>query len=331
MASLDIFNSDAFGVTSMIAAINETPAVPGRLGQMGLFAESGMNTVTAWIEMQGDSIALIPAGVRGQPAVGRDKGKRKGFDFRAVHLPQTGGIDADEVQGVRAFGSETETQAVQAVVNRELARMRGDLDVTLEWQRMGAIKGQVLDADGTTVLLDLYSAFGVSQQTYDMVLDNTATKVRNKLVDAKRQGEAYLGGISFSGWHILASPEFHDAYVAHPDVEKAYDRWQESQFLRSDTRRGFSFADVTIEEYNASVGSNRFIAAGKAYMIPLGVRDMFITKFAPADYVETVNTNGIPFYAKQELRKFGKGVDMEAQSNPLMLNTRPRAVIELSI
>lgn len=331
MATLDIFNDNAFGVTSMIAAINETPAVPTRLGEMGLFAESGMSTVTSWIEMEGDTINLVPAGVRGQPGVGRAKGKRKGFDFRAVHLPQVGGINADEVLAVRAFGSETEVQAVQAVVNRELARMRGDLDVTLEWQRMGALKGIVLDADGTTELLDLYDAFGVTQQTFDMVLDNSATKVRNKLVEAKRLGEAYLGGISFNGWHILASPEFHDAYVAHADVERAYDRYQEGQFLRSDTRKGFNFADVTIEEMNSSVGNKRFIASGKAYMIPLGVRDMFITKYAPADYMETVNTNGLPYYAKQEPRKFNKGVDMESQSNPLMLNTRPRAVIELSI
>lgn len=330
MATLDIFNDNAFGVTSMIAAINESPAVPTRLGDMGLFAESGMSTVTAWIEMEGESIKLVPAGVRGQPGVGRPKDKRKGFDFRAVHLPQTGGINADEVQGVRAFGSETEVQAVQAIVNRELAKMRGDLDVTLEWQRMGALKGIVYDADGTTELLDLYDAFGVTQQVHSMALGTPTTKVRNKLVEAKRLGEAYLGGVSFSGWHILASPEFHDAYVAHQDVEKAYDRYQEGQFLRSDTRKGFNFADVTIEEMNSSVGAQRFIAAGDAYMIPLGVRDMFITKFAPADYMETVNTMGLPYYAKQELRKFGKGVDLESQSNPLTLNTRPRAVIRLT-
>lgn len=330
MASLDIFNQDAFSVINMISAINETPHVPTQLGASGLFTESGMTNPFAFIEMEGETLNLVPAAERGSLGATRDKAKRKVIPFKAVHLPQMGGINADEVLGVRAFGSETEVQTVQSIVNRELAARRQDLDVTLEWQRMGALKGQVLDADGTTVLLDLYQAFGVTQQSVDMELDVNGTSVREKLVQNKRLIEAYLGGLVITGWKIWASAEFHDAFVKHADVKAAYDRWQEGAFLRSDTRGGFEFAGVNIEEYRGQVGAQRFIAAGEAYMVPLGVRNMFQTRFAPADYVETVNTMGVPYYAKQELRTFGKGVDIETQSNPLMINTRPRAVLRLT-
>ena len=68
----------------------------------------------------------------------------------------------------------------------------------------------------------------------------------------------------------------------------------------------------------------------EAYAVPKGVPERFITRFAPADYMEAVNTNGLPYYAKQEAGKFGKAVELEAQSNPLHLCTRPRAVIKLS-
>ena len=57
---------------------------------------------------------------------------------------------------------------------------------------------------------------------------------------------------------------------------------------------------------------------------------MFTTYYAPADYTETVNTNGLPYYARQMLMDYNKGVEMEFQSNPLCINTRPNAVIKLT-
>ena len=54
------------------------------------------------------------------------------------------------------------------------------------------------------------------------------------------------------------------------------------------------------------------------------------TIYAPADYIETVNTVGLPFYAKQQLMDFDKGVEIETQSNPLCINTRPRTVIRIT-
>jgi len=47
--------------------------------------------------------------------------------------------------------------------------------------------------------------------------------------------------------------------------------------------------------------------------------------------VETVNTMGLPLYAKSEPLPLGKGYRLEAQSNPLNLVTRPAAMIKLTI
>lgn len=331
MASLDIFNDDAFGVTSLSLAMTNMPHTPTRIGRLGLFSEEGISTTTTAVEIDTETLTLIPAGVRGQPATAGDKSKRVMKNFTAVHLPQMGGINADEVQNVRAFGSETEVQTVQTVVNKELRKMRQRLDVTLEYHRMGAIKGQVLDANGTTVLSDLFTEFGVTKQSHVMALTTAGTKVRNQTVQAKRKVESALGAMMYSGLVAFCSADFFDAFVAHGDVERAYERWAEGTWNREDLRSGFSFAGVTYEEYRGQVGGVDFVPAGRALLVPVGVPDMYVNYFAPADYVETVNTNGIPFYAKQEARRMNKGIDMESQSNPITLNTRPRAVIELLI
>ena len=70
---------------------------------------------------------------------------------------------ADEVQGVRAFGSETQTQTVLGLVNARLAdHVQLKIDPTLEYQRVGAVKGIILNGDGST-LYNLFNEFQVTQ------------------------------------------------------------------------------------------------------------------------------------------------------------------------
>ncbi len=333
MASLDIFNNDAFSVQSLTKAMNDVPYQPTRIGQLGWFSEEGINTTSLSIEKMGTTLSLVPSAARGAPGRPVTNDKRQMIPISTVHLPQRGAVVADEVTNLRAFGSESELEAVQTLVNRKLTKMRRNLDVTIEYQRIGAIKGQVVDSDGTSVLLDMFTTFGVSQQTHDMKLDVDATKVKMEVVAAKRKIEDALGGLMYRQARALCSPTFFDALVAHPAVEKAYDRWMDGEFLRADQRDqgGFYFAGVFWEEYRGNVSGQDFIAAGDAYLVPEGVPDLFITNYAPADYMETVNTNGLPYYAKQEAMGFNKGVELESQSNPISINTRPRSVIRLHV
>ncbi len=330
MPTLDIFKNDAFSVVSLTKAINETPFVPSRIAELGLFSEEGITTTSVMIEKQGNALTLVPAGQRGAPAKPVHGDKRQAIPFPSVHLPQRASILADEVQNVRAFGSESDLDTVQNVVNKRLVKMRRNIDATLEYHRMGAIKGQVLDADGSGVLLDLFTQFGVSQQTTAMALGTTTTKVRNKIVTAKRQIEVELGGLMYQSVRALCSADFFDALVGHADVAAAYDRWQNGEFFRQDVRAGFYHGGVFWEEYRGTVGGVPFIASGEAYLIPEGVPELFVTHFAPADYMETVNTIGLPYYAKQEPLDMGKGIDLEAQSNPICICTRPRTVVKLT-
>lgn len=336
MPSLDIFNGDAFSVQSMTRSINETPFQPMAIGSMGLFAEEGITTTSLSIEKRGTTLTLIPSAQRGAPGRVESNDKASLIPINTVHLPQRGAVIADEVQNVRAFGTETEQEMVQNIVNRKLEKMRRNIDATMEWQRIGAIKGQVLDADGSTVILNLLTAFGVSQTTHAMVLGTDATKVKQKVVEATRKVETALGGIMHRGMVALCSESFFDKLVGHPAVEKAYDRYLESQFLRSSQRGqegtgpGFNFVGVEWREYKGSVSGQAFVAADEAYLVPLGIADLFVTHFAPADYMETVNTVGLPYYAKQELMRMGKGVELEAQSNPISICTRPQVVAKLT-
>ena len=326
---MDIFNDDAFSVVSLTKAIEDTPFVPGRVGQLGIFSEEGVSTTSISIEKVGSTVSLVPAASRGSSGRPMGNDKRQMIPFTATHLPQRASILADEVQNLRAFGSETEVETAQRLMNRKLAKMRRDLDTTIEYQRIGAIKGSILDSDGATELLNLHTAFGTSVTSHNLVLGSAGTLVRNKVIEARRKMEAALGGLTYSGARVLCSASFFDALVGHSGVEAAFDRYMNGEFLREDQRGGFYFAGVFWEEYRGQVGATKFIADGEAWMVPEGVPDLFVTNYAPADYMETVNTLGQAYYAKQEPKDFNKGIDVETQSNPIHICTRPAVPVKL--
>ena len=326
---LDIFNDDAFSLSQLTVAINDLPKTYNRIAEMGLFRERGITTTTASIERQGHKLSLVDARPRGAPGKPYTPERGKLIALKAIHLPQRTAVLADEVQNLRAFGSESEVETAQRLMNRKLAKMRRDLDTTIEYQRIGAIKGSILDSDGTTELLNLHTAFGTSVTSHSLVLGTAGTKVRNKVIEARRKMEAALGGLTYSGARVLCSASFFDALVGHAKVEAAFDRYMNGEFLREDQRGGFYFAGVFWEEYRGQVGATKFIADGEAWMVPEGVPDLFVTNYAPADYMETVNTLGQAYYAKQEPKDFNKGIDVETQSIPIHICTRPAAPVKL--
>jgi hypothetical protein len=328
---LDIFNDDAFSVTALTAAIlaaTEGERVPGIIDD--LFHEEGMTTLTAFIELDQYGLALVPDQPRGAPGSVTVGTKRKAVPVSCAHLPTTATIMADAVQGVREFGTTDQMRTVQSVVTKRLLTMRRRLEATQAYHRIGAIKGQILDADGQRVLLDVFTTFGVQQQSHSIGLLNATADLKTQSVGAKRMIEDTLGDAAvIRGYRAICGRGFFDKLTAHPQVKAAYDRWNEGEYHRQDQRPGFSIFGITWREYYGKVGGQLFIPDNAAYLIPEGVDELFITRYGPADYMDTVNTIGLPFYSSSKILAHNKGIELEAQSNPLNLCTRPRAIIKL--
>jgi len=329
------FDNPGFSMASLTAAINLIPNRYGRLEQLNVFPAKPVRTRHIIVEEYAGKLTLLPTKPLGSPGTVGERGTRNLRSFVIPHIPYDDVVLPEEVQGIRAFGSETEMEAVAGVLARHLEAMRNKHAITLEHLRMGALKGQILDADGA-VLVDLYAEFGIAPETVNFALGDTATKVKAKCMEVVRHIEDNLMGEFSTGVHCLCSPEFFDALTNHPNVEEAYQRWQDGLALRADMRAGFVFGGITFEEYrgqatDANGNVRRFIAAGEAHAFPLGTVDTFATYFAPADFNETVNTLGQPLYAKQEPRKFDRGTDLHTQSNPLPMCHRPGVLVKLTM
>lgn len=341
MGLLDIFSNDAFSVMTLTDAVNKEPFVPGRTMGLGLFDELGIPTTSVMIEEKDGVLYLVPNTPRGAPPKQNETAKRKARSLVIPHLPVGDRIMADEVQGVRAFGSDSELEIVQTVVQNRLATMVRSLDATVEHLALGAVKGLILDSDGASPIYDLFTEFGVTQEDeVDFALGaaNPASGVlRQKCAAVTRQIAKNLGAASYSWLHAFCGDNFFDDLLKHKEVVDSYKNTSMATVLRdgylapngSKVYGAFEFGGIVWENYRGSVGGVDFIDTDKCHIFPVGVPGLFKLYYGPADYMETVNTLGLPRYAKQAPdERFNKYVDLEVQSNPLPICTRPKVLIK---
>ena len=328
------FENPAFSMSALSAAINILPNQYGLMEQMNLFPAKPVRLRQITIEEKNGVLTLLPTMPVGSPGTVGVRGKRKLRSFVIPHIPHDDVVLPEEVQGLRAFGMESELQSISNVMIEHLQTMRNKHAITLEHLRIGALKGVILDADGS-VLYDLYDEFEIQPKVVDFKFSNTELNVKKICLDLKRYVAKNLSGEFMTGVHCLVSPTFFDALTGHATVKEAYKDWQTGLALRSDMRTGFTFAGITFEEYfgEASDGTTTrsFIAEGEGHAFPEGTVDTFSTYFAPADFNETVNTLGQPLYAKQEPRKFDRGTDLHTQSNPLPMCHRPALLVKVTM
>lgn len=325
---------NAFTQTEIAAAINIIPNRYGRLNELNLMPISGVTSSAIAIEEQNGSLGLIPTEALGGPGRVGGENKRRLRTFSVPRIVYDEGVSTADVDRVRAFGGDARLN-MATLLNQRLAAARAKHDITLEHLRMGALKGTILDADGSTVLTNLYTEFGITQRTVDFVLGTAGTEVREKCMEVVRHIEDNLLGDSMQRVHALVSPEFFDKLVRHATVKAAFANYQEaSQRLGGDLRRGFTFGGITFEEYRAvatgSAGTPvRFIASGDGHCFPVGTSQTFATLAAPADFNEAVNTLGQQFYGKVVPAKFDRGYEVHTQQNVLPMCMRPAVLVRI--
>lgn len=340
MSMLDVFRDDAFSTTSLTDAIRDQRVFPGRLGELGLFSSTSVTTLTIAIERVGDLIQLVAPSSRGAPGEVRDMPKRSMTNLAIPHFQRDWSVMADEVQGVRDFGSESAVRTVQGLVAEKITANIADLDLTDEYARIGAIQGIVTYKGGQT--LNLFTTFGIAQPAeiaFDLTNASPADGIlRKRSTQIIREVRQALGGTPFSYVHAFVGDDFFDDLLAHREVRETFKGWSEAQILRESyvgknrsNNPTFEFGGIVWENYGAAetAGDGALIGidADKAKFVPVGVPSLFRTYHAPADYVETVNTPGLRLYARQWEMPNGKGINGETQTNSLHICTRPGALL----
>lgn len=338
----DIFNNDAFSVTTLTDKLRDVKYVPSFISSLNLFETTSIDTLRVAIEKdETDDYSIVPSSPRGAPGDTTGRGVRTLRDLRVPHFQRDDAFYADEVQGIRAFGEEKQVELIADKIARRAMRHSQSFALTEEYHRLAVIaQGKLLDKDGSTIY-NYFTETGESQPAeVDWDLDNSSPAdgvLRQKSADLARAMGTTLGGLPFTGIMALCGDAFFDALIQHKEVRETYKGYEAAAALRTsflNMNNGSaamgawgSFELFGIRWVNYRGGFNVGIATDEAKFFPLGVPGLFRTVYAPADYMETVNTPGQRLYAKQWLMPNGKGVAMEFQTNSLHYVTRPRVLM----
>ncbi|MER2520952.1 MAG: major capsid protein [Bdellovibrionales bacterium] len=87
--------------------------------------------------------------------------------------------------------------------------------------------------------------------------------------------------------------------------------------------------DVITPQDIQGVRANGIPDAAEGIAFPLGTLDTFVTYGAPANLLETVNTMGLPIYARQLARPDGGAIEVRTEASILPVNKRPRLAVRL--
>lgn len=332
MASMDIFNSSAFSMTSLTGAVNKVGYKPQLLGSLNIFEPMPVRTRTVFVDRREGKLTLIPSSPVGAPPKELVVDPRNAVPLKTTRLAEGFTLYAEEIQGIRAFGSETEFAQVQAEYLKRMASVRDDMDLTHEFHRLGALQGLLLDADGTTVIYNYFTEFGVTEApAIDFDLDNAnpATgAIRLKTAEVIRSMSRSAGGAFTPGTtiHALVGDAFYDALITHPEVEKTYQNWAAAVDLRQDrTWQAFNYGGIAWHNYRGTDDNSTVaIDPDEAKFFPVGAKDVFKKAMAPAEFGPYVNTLGQDTYAMnipdRDRQAWTRG---ELYSYPLYFCQRP--------
>ena len=336
---LDIFRTDAFGVVPLSLAINKLIFIPGYISSQGIYSEKSVSTTAVAIEENNKVLRLIGPTPRGGPGWVLPKPRRALRMLAVPHFEINDSIMAEEVQGVRPFGEESGTEGVMTKVGERMQVAGQSLEYTQEYARVGGIKGIVQYADGST--LDLYREYDIAPPTpVDLPLESTANdgELRKAVAQIIRTMGTNLDGLPYTGIEAIVGDDFFDALIKNAEIRTTYLNYTAAAELRQPyVNYGgqiwgtFVFGGVRWTNYRGYIDGEPMVETDMAYLYPSGVPDLFVTFYAPADYIETVNTMGKPKYVKQYTMLNDKGVAIDTQTNALNICTRPAALMRAKL
>ncbi len=341
MISLDVFHQSPFTAIEMTEAVNKVPYLPIGLGELNLFTPYPIMTQDLMIEEKQNQLTLIPRAARGAPYQERTQPLRSAKYFKAPRLPTSATIQAAELNSVRAMGQEAELETLANLVAERVSGPTGilsDLEYTLEYHRLGAIQGILLDSSGATIN-NWFTEFGISQPAliaFNLAAGAGASPTAGVLRPicngiVRTMARAAQGAFTASTEvYALCGDEFWDGLTNHIDVRQTFYNWAAAAELRKGNAfEAMKFGGINWFNYRGSDDTTSVaIPTNQAQFFPKGARDIFSVAYAPHDSFEFVNKRGKKLYLRPITdRERNSFVRFELDSYPLHICKRPEVLL----
>jgi hypothetical protein len=336
---LDVFHQDPFTSIALSDAVQRNPFQPVGLGALGIFEPNPIRTKALAVEERTGKLVLIPFSERGAEGTQRTTEKRDMRYFNVPRLMHDDTIYAEEVQGIREFGTESILMQVEAEVARRLSGPTGllaSVEYTKEYLRLAALQGYVLDPKDGSIKYNWFDEFGITKPPtilFNLVAGtaNTLRPICNALIRSMAR-KAQGAFTPTTRVYAMCGDAFYDSFVNHPDVIRTFLNFSDARDIRDGGQGGafslFNFSDITWFNYRGSDDNSTIkVPDDQAVFFPVGAPGIFREAMAPGETVDWVNTPGRPVYVLPIFdllrRMFWK---METYAYPLFICTRPEVL-----
>ncbi len=318
-----------FEIIDLTELVELAPRTPKMLSSLGL-VEDVVYGKTTWAEVERveEFTDTIKAQERGgdRNFAGRENAIVR--NFKIPFFPLDDKIKASDVQDLREYVETDASKSLQGRVDRSMKRIKRSHDTHKEKALYAAIKGTSYTNNGGQVY-DYATEFGVSGDVITADIDfSTVTlpsaeieTARAHIIDnAKDNGDAYqIIAICGRDWfnRFVESDEITDAYNGYPSQQEPLRKRLGGDLIN----RSFEHKGVTyIEDISGYIDST------DAYIMPLGISDMFQMQYAPADTKAAANQTAEEMYVFL-LSDDHRLETLETETSFLICNTRPELVV----
>ncbi|MCV0429229.1 MAG: major capsid protein [Roseibium sp.] len=329
--------------------VNRIPNNYGYLNALDISPSEPVGSRLVRIDYRDGQIVVLAAEEPGSPGQLTEQDNVGGTILQIPHFPHLETITPEDLAGiVEVVNGVLQARNLDAELAKRLSRIRKNHSITLEYIRMGSMRGLIKDGRGRT-LYDLYSVFGITKKVIDLKLGTADTDMVEKFEEIGDHIQTNLKGETMSGVEALISPTMFNRFIQHPKVEKFWIQTEQApglqKFLRADLGgnwgRIFDFGDIRVREYKGSfpvrstsgqLTSEPIIEAGKGHAYPAGTQEMSKTFQGPVHHIDMVNVApdaSDPIYVSTEVLKHGAGVEVKSQTNRLSVWKQPECLVEL--
>lgn len=333
-------------ITNFTAAINEIPNQYGLLNGMGLFTERFIGSTSVTFDKIDTTVALMSQVPRSthEATYGKDI-KVKTFALPTTYFYHKNSITAEDLQDWRRPDTDGEAETLANVRAEKLADLRMTVDQTMEYMKMTAITGVCTDPDGE-VVADMFSEFGATQIEIDFELGTATTDIDGKISELYRAaaGNAKQGS-SIRDVMVLVGKDFFDKFVAHEKIRSSYNNYLNTGMQKNRDRMAefrswgvvnmYDHRGLVIMEYNPLWTLNdgtttKVFGDNEGYAIVEGVTDLYRAYYGPSNKLSGANQGRAAMYADEYTDPRDRFHEMEVETAPLFLMTRPLLSIKVT-
>lgn len=335
--------ANSFETTEWTDAINEVENQYGFINSLGLFETYNTSEKAVVFDKTAHDITLLPQVNRGSHTATTGKERSvETYSLPLAYFKHVDSLGAEDIYRWRKPGMQ-DKETVERASAEKVQDMRYTADQTREYLKLQAMKGVFKTPDGTTVA-DMFSQFGISQQTQVFALGNNTTDVNGVIMALKRKVKAGLKTSTMSGVNVFCDEEFFDKLVNHANIKAIYlldsasnrtYRENTATYEQWGVMDMFSHKGVNFIQYNPtfklpSGSTEDFLAANTAIALPAGARGLFRSYFGPSNKLSQVGQPGQEMFLRTYVDPRDEYVSFELEMAPLMFCTQPNSLVACS-